>query len=97
MAELCLPCFSRIIITTPGTFKKSKPEEIYAVFNQELEKVKQGPATETRPSSVELFFIPDTAQAVHRAIALAKEHELPVLGTGSFYLAAEIRKQYLLN
>jgi dihydrofolate synthase/folylpolyglutamate synthase len=32
MAELCVPCFSTIIITTPGTFKKSFPEEIYAVF-----------------------------------------------------------------
>ena len=84
MAKLCVPCFSRIIITTPGTFKKSNPEEIHAAFVREIETAKNAP---------EILFIPDTAQAIDKAINLALEHRLPVLGAGSFYLAGEIRKK----
>ena len=83
MAKLCVPRFSRIIITTPGTFKKSNPGEIYAAFDAEAKKLNAGP---------EVLFIPDTAQAVNEAVRLALENGLPVLGTGSFYLAAEIRR-----
>jgi folylpolyglutamate synthase/dihydropteroate synthase len=36
--------------------------------------------------------IPDTTEAVREALRLARERGLPVLGCGSFYLAAEIRK-----
>jgi dihydrofolate synthase/folylpolyglutamate synthase len=83
MAELCVPCFSRIIITTPGTYKKSFPLDIYKAF---LEKAKETPGPE-------ILFIPETDQAVKRAYELALMEELPVLGTGSFYLAGEIRKK----
>ena len=83
MASLCVPCFSRIIITTPGTFKKSKPDEIYAIFAETAKKANPPP---------ELLFIPNTKDAVDMAINLALKHELPVLGAGSFYLTAEIRK-----
>jgi dihydrofolate synthase/folylpolyglutamate synthase len=78
MAEILAPHFSRIIITTPGTFKKSDPGELYRIFSEKLR------------GSTELLLIPDTVQAVDRA--LEKGSGLPVLGTGSFYLAAEIRK-----
>jgi dihydrofolate synthase/folylpolyglutamate synthase len=87
MAELCVPCFSRIIITTPGTFKKSNPEEIYNVFTEQARK--NTPQKSDSPPSI--FFIPDTAEAIDRALNMALEHGLPVLGTGSFYLAGEIR------
>jgi len=33
MAEILLPRFSQIIITTPGTFKTSSPEKVYAIFS----------------------------------------------------------------
>jgi len=82
MAELCVSCFSRILITRPGTFKKSNVEEIHAAFVQ---------ATETQKASPEIVFLPDTEEAVDMAIRLAAKHGLPVLGTGSFYLAGEIR------
>ena len=88
MAELCVPHFSRIIITTPGTFKKSNPEEIYAVFIREAKKL------ENRP---EVIFIPDTALAIEKAVSLALENKLPILGTGSFYLAGEIRGKFDLK
>ena len=34
-------------------------------------------------------------EAVDKAVNMALEHGLPVFGTGSFYLAAEIRKRFL--
>ena len=83
MAELCAPYFSRIIITTPGTFKKSNPEEIFMYFNQAVQRTSPSP---------ELLYIPDTAEAVDKAINLARQRGLPLLGTGSFYLAGEIKK-----
>jgi len=83
MAELCVSRFSRIIITTPGTFKKSSPQEIFTTFTQEAQKSKNKP---------EILFVPDTNEAIDKAIRLALEKELPILGAGSFYLAGEIRK-----
>jgi dihydrofolate synthase/folylpolyglutamate synthase len=80
MAEILSPHFSRIIITTPGTFKKSNPAGLRRVFS---EKIK---------NTTELLLIPDTAAAVNRAL---EDKGSPVLGTGSFYLAAEIRKHIL--
>jgi dihydrofolate synthase/folylpolyglutamate synthase len=82
MAELLAPHFSCIVITTPGIFKKSNPGELYRIFGERLR------------GNTELLLIPDTVQAVERV--LEKNSGLPVLGTGSFYLAAEIRK-YVLN
>jgi dihydrofolate synthase/folylpolyglutamate synthase len=86
MAKLLAPHFSRIIITTPGTFKKSNPDELYHIFN------------ERAPEHTTVALIPDTAAAIARALEESRSTgaTLPILGTGSFYLAAEIRK-YILN
>jgi dihydrofolate synthase/folylpolyglutamate synthase len=81
LARLLLPHFSSVIITTPGTYKVSYPDEVYAAFLQ----VRGG------ADSPELSLIPDTRRAVEEALKKAGEACLPVLGTGSFYLAAEIR------
>ena len=85
MAELCVRCFKKIIITKPGTFKESNPEEIYTAFLQAAERFK---------SNIEIIFQPQTNKAIEKAIELAMEQELPILGTGSFYLAGEIRKRF---
>ncbi|MCL2374667.1 MAG: Mur ligase family protein [Treponema sp.] len=82
MAKICAARFSQIIITTPGNFKKSNPAEVYAAFAEEAK---------TQSPQTQVHFIPDTAQAIGRAESLALEMDLPILGTGSFYLAAEIR------
>lgn len=74
MAEVLLPHFSRVIITTPGTFKSSDPEKVYRAF-----------------SSDKTVLIPDTREAIRQALELNRTKKLPVLGAGSFYLAAEIR------
>jgi dihydrofolate synthase / folylpolyglutamate synthase len=88
MAELCVPRFSRIIITKPGTFKKSNVKEIHAAFVH---------AAETQKAHPEIIFLPDTEKAIDLAIQMAVKHELPTLGTGSFYLAGEIRSKAKLS
>ncbi|MDR1862329.1 MAG: tetrahydrofolate synthase [Treponema sp.] len=82
MAELLLPRFSRIIITTPGSFKKSSPPEILEAFSRKAGETIRPP---------ELFYIPQTDKAIEKALELGEKTGLPILGTGSFYLAAEIR------
>ncbi|MDR2247880.1 MAG: bifunctional folylpolyglutamate synthase/dihydrofolate synthase [Treponema sp.] len=78
MAQILAPHFSQIIITIPGTFKASDPEKVYQAFQE----FSGGGA---------LFFFPDHTQAITKVLALRQETGLPVLGTGSFYLAADIR------
>ena len=85
MARLCIPAFSVVFITTPGTFKKSNPSEVYAAFARESVNYSKPP---------EVLFLPDTEEAIDKAVSLAMETGLPILGTGSFYLAGEIRKNY---
>jgi dihydrofolate synthase/folylpolyglutamate synthase len=81
MAKVLLPCFSRVIITTPGNFKASSPEALFRLFR---ELAGQGPK--------DITLVADTKTAVARAFALGREQKLPILGTGSLYLVAEIKK-----
>jgi dihydrofolate synthase/folylpolyglutamate synthase len=76
MAVLLAPLFDWIIVSTPGTFKKSNPAEVFAVF-QTLH-----PRVMLRESSTEALREAETCAAgVH-----------PILVTGSFYFVAEIKK-----
>jgi len=77
MAKIACPHFSKIIITTPGNFKISNPEKVYKAFTLIAGQEK-------------IMFVPDTQEAVRQTIEFAKN--LPILGTGSFYLVSEIRK-----
>jgi dihydrofolate synthase/folylpolyglutamate synthase len=91
MAEIILPCFSHIIITTPGSFKISYPETVCGIFKKaalSLPEIKE----EYLP---DIYFVPETNKAIHHAILLGRELSKPVLGTGSNYLAAEIRKSHV--
>jgi dihydrofolate synthase/folylpolyglutamate synthase len=81
LARILLPHFSRIIITTPGPYKVSRPDDVYAAFC----------SLRADTHTPEITLIPDTAQAADLGIRKAQEAQLPVLGTGSFYLAAELR------
>lgn len=78
MAEALAPRFSRVIVTRPGDFKKSDPQEAYRAF------ALLHPRTE---------LVDDPEEATARAVALGREAALPVLATGSFYLAAIARKR----
>jgi dihydrofolate synthase/folylpolyglutamate synthase len=84
MAELLIPHFSRIIVTTPGSFKKSLPFETFGAFKQKAGETRDPP---------EIIYIPRTEEAIEKAAELGEKTGLPVLGTGSFYLAAEIRNK----
>ncbi|MCL2412496.1 MAG: Mur ligase family protein [Treponema sp.] len=96
MAKIAHSHFSKIIITTPGTFKTSYPEKIYETFVEIAGNEKT-------------VLVLDTQESVRQAMKFAKashadtgvqaelqgegcENYLPLLGTGSFYLIAEIRK-----
>jgi dihydrofolate synthase/folylpolyglutamate synthase len=79
LAKILHAHFAHIIITTPGAYKQSCPEAVYEAF------------CSVRGNSPEVALIPDTERAVEAALHQARHANLPVLGTGSFYLAAEIR------
>jgi dihydrofolate synthase/folylpolyglutamate synthase len=82
LARILLPHFSRVIITTPGSYKESRPEDVDAAFRS-VRGHGEGP---------EITLIPDTERALETGLQKARAAKLPVLGTGSFYLAAELRK-----
>jgi dihydrofolate synthase/folylpolyglutamate synthase len=77
MAKIVCAHFLRIFITTPGTFKISNPALVYKAFTARTDKA---------------VLIEDTQKAVKEAVEFAHNKNIPVLGTGSFYLVSEIRK-----
>jgi len=79
MAQIAHSHFTKIFITTPGTFKISDPALVFETFAQTA-----GPE--------KTAFVKDTREAIKAARDFAREKNLPVLGTGSFYLVSEIRK-----
>jgi dihydrofolate synthase/folylpolyglutamate synthase len=70
------PAFTRIIVSTPGTFKESNPAEVAEIFSR------INPATTLEK---------DPGAALQRARE-ASGGRLPILVTGSFYMIAEIRR-----
>ncbi|MDR2516303.1 MAG: tetrahydrofolate synthase [Spirochaetaceae bacterium] len=84
MAEILAGEFSKIVITTPGGFRSSEPEQVYGIFREIL-------SARNLRSRTELVFIRDTGEAIARMLAWGRETGLPALSAGSFYLAAEIR------
>ena len=82
MAEVLVPRFRRIIISTPGTFKKSNPAQTAEIF-------KRISADIGREREILL------ETAVENALNRAVETASCVLITGSFYMVAEIRKLVL--
>ena len=79
MAKLLSPHFDKIIISTPGTFKESYPEDVYEIFKRYSKNVQ---------------IIKDPAIA-YRTVLELSTGETPVLVTGSFYMVSEIRKLVL--
>jgi dihydrofolate synthase/folylpolyglutamate synthase len=87
MAEVLLPHFSRVIVTTPGTFKISEPEKVYDLFREAGAALPPGGV----PRRDRVVFIRETEAAIRQALETGRAEGIPVLGLGSFYLAAEIR------
>jgi len=84
MIRLLLPTFSHIIISRPGTFKKSNIESLFNLFRDEIEK---------EHSSCSLYIEREAEDALSLAISLSK-NEYPIITTGSFYLAGDILSAY---
>jgi len=78
MAAILAPAFRAVVITTTGSQRESRPEEAYRQF------------AAVNPATV---LAPDPAAALERALAMA-DPGLPVLITGSFYLAGEVRRAW---
>jgi dihydrofolate synthase/folylpolyglutamate synthase len=80
MAEILLPRFSRVFITTPGASRISEPEKVYRAFAESF----------SSRGSDKTIFVKDTREAIKQAMEAGREKGLPVLCTGSFYLASEV-------
>lgn len=76
MAEIVAPYFSHIIVSTPGTFKKSDPLSVYEALRKHHDSV---------------IFQPSPEDALREAYRLSRGN-LPILVSGSFYMIGEIRK-----
>ncbi|MEW5814446.1 MAG: folylpolyglutamate synthase/dihydrofolate synthase family protein [Spirochaetota bacterium] len=76
MADILAPVFHQIIISTPGTFKKSNVQAVYAAF------LRRNPHTILEASP---------QKALEYAMELS-DNIKPILVCGSFYMVAEIRK-----
>ena len=76
MADILSDHFEHIIISRPGTFKKSDPQSLFRLF-------------QTKNKNTLLILDPVDAEMKARELS---QGVLPVLITGSFYMAAEIRK-----
>jgi dihydrofolate synthase/folylpolyglutamate synthase len=76
MADILAPAFTRIIISTPGTFKESNPQEVAEIFRG------RNPATVLEK---------DPAKALRQARE-ESAGRMPILVTGSFYMVSEVRK-----
>jgi dihydrofolate synthase/folylpolyglutamate synthase len=75
MAEQLAPHFQTVIISTPGFFRHSEPQETCAIFKKYHPNVSLDS---------------DPLGAFKKAVRLAK-NKLPILITGSLYFAAELR------
>ncbi|MGI6466286.1 MAG: bifunctional folylpolyglutamate synthase/dihydrofolate synthase [Sphaerochaetaceae bacterium] len=84
MAELILPIFKTIIVSTPGTFKKSNPDSLYSLLVTESKKL-QNPPT--------IILEKEPLKALQLALELTPK-EKAILSTGSFYMGGEIVKSY---
>jgi len=87
MAELLLPWFSQVIVTAPGNVRSSAPDRIFCAFSSACAGLGAGKTTLVR----------NTAEATRQTLELSRGTGLPVLCTGSFYLAAEVRGRVLGN
>lgn len=83
MAASILNSFSTVIISRPGTFKPSDPEGVFSLFSS---------LAEGGEGISRIFLEAEPSRAYYLARELAVRNQLPILVTGSFYMAGEIRR-----
>ncbi len=88
MADYSIRCFKKIIISTPGSFKESDPDALYALFLRKKSELNL---------DCNITLVKEPAAALTLALKKyldSKFHNTPILVAGSFYMAAEIRSLY---
>jgi dihydrofolate synthase/folylpolyglutamate synthase len=84
MTHLLLPVFDRIIVSKPGTFKKSDPDSLYTLLQEESKEMVDPPV---------IILEKDPQKALHMALEQTEKANA-ILCTGSFYLGGEIVRAY---
>jgi dihydrofolate synthase/folylpolyglutamate synthase len=84
MLSLLLDHFQRIIISKPGTFKKSDIKQLHELLLQ---------LADERNEHYEILLIEDNLEALKEALSLTAK-EGAILTCGSFYLAGGIKSAY---
>ena len=84
MTRLLLPLFERIIVARPGTFKKSNPEALFLLLQEEIKEMRNPPR---------LFLEKDPDKALELAMETTEDPHA-ILCTGSFYLVGDIVAAY---
>jgi len=83
MSNLLIPLFDRIIISKPGTFKKSDPDGLFLLFKDQV----------AQADTPHLYLEKDPMKALQLAFETTPSGSA-ILCTGSFYLAGEIAQAY---
>ncbi len=91
MAEFALQNFSKIVISTPGNFKKSDPKKLFQLFLALRDTISD------RKNLPDIYLIPEPRLALDAAVNLTDAHHGVILTAGSFYMAAEIRNLVCCN
>jgi len=89
MADYSIKTFNKIIISTPGSFKESDPDALYSLFIRKKEELNL---------DCDISLEKNPAAALSLALkenSYLKLNNMPILVSGSFYMAAEIRSLYL--
>ena len=84
MVSLVLEHFSTIIVSKPGSYKKSDIVMLRALFEQQA-------AASSKP--VRIYLVEDNGEALKQAYALTPNHAA-ILVCGSFYLAGGVKAAY---
>ena len=79
MAEIMANRFETVIVSTPGSFKKSDPRSVFDLVAK---------------YTAHTLFKPEPSKALKAALELSAG-SLPILVTGSFYMIAEIKRLLL--
>lgn len=82
LSSIVLSAFDKIIVSKPGSFKKSDPEEVFRTLRGAADKAASGKTIILRS---------DPSQALEEALSLCEEGQ-GVLATGSFYLAGAVKE-----
>ncbi|MBL7005781.1 MAG: bifunctional folylpolyglutamate synthase/dihydrofolate synthase [Spirochaetia bacterium] len=88
MADYSIKYFKKIIISTPGSFKESNPDALYSLFLRKKSELNL---------DCDIILEKDPAVALNLAFKVNSESEhdnSPILISGSFYMAAEVRNLY---